>query len=94
MYVCVNTEPRSYEDVRIDPVVGPFETEERAREYGFMYCQQFHIKELQAPPAPFNGECPTCESYRVEYNVAIANGLVMKAQSVTARWGGHNRTAH
>ena len=45
-------------------------------------------------PGVRGDECSTCEEYRREYNVAIANGLVMKAQSVTARWGGHNRSAH
>lgn len=53
MYVVVISEPRSFEDPRIDPVVGPFATEEEAREYGFMYADGFHVKELQCPPAPW-----------------------------------------
>lgn len=53
MYVVVNSEPR-YERADLDPVVGPFASEEKAREYGYMYFETFHIKELQAPPAPWS----------------------------------------
>lgn len=38
--------------------------------------------------------CLKCEEYRVEYNVAIANGLVVEAKKIVREWGSHNRFNH
>lgn len=38
--------------------------------------------------------CPTCTAYSREYNVAIANRLVMKARLIQRRMDGHHRDEH
>jgi hypothetical protein len=45
-FVVVVSEPSTYEDSTIDPVVGPFASEQEARDWGFTNSDGFHIKML------------------------------------------------
>lgn len=67
MFVVVISEPRTYEDALVDPVVGPWGTEQEAREWGFAHADGFHVKAMVTPGATLpagqhkaSAMCPNC----------------------------------